>query len=166
MVNGAFFTAQIHHHADFLLRNGFLLRLRFHMKYPQHGIGGKGQEPYHRPHNHRNAGNNAAAEFCHLHGLLHGDPFGHQLAEYQSPETNIIINPSHQILGKIIRRKGASQESGQCNAHLYGGQEGGRFLHQLQKLSRFFIPFLLLPAQLRCVQGNHRNLRRRKKGVQ
>ena len=81
-------------------------------------------------------------------------------------KADILVYPFYQIFGKIIRGKGASQEAGHGDAYLYGGKEGSRFLYQLQQPAGLFIPFLLKPAQLRPIQGNHRDFRGSKKCIQ
>ena len=187
-LDGALFLAQVHHHADLLFGDRFLLGLGLHMQKAQHAVGGSGQKPDDRPHDHRQPVHHPAGEACHRQRLLHGDALGHQLAQNQRkirqndgddddrqrvqraggkrPEAQVLIHPVHQVFGKAVRRESAAQKARQRDADLNGGQKARGRLHHFQKPPGLCVAFLRHSPQLGRVQRNDRDLRHGEKRVE
>ena len=158
------------------------------MQKAQHAVGGSGQKPDDRPHDHRQPVHHPAGEACHRQRLLHGDALGHQLAQNQReirqndgddddrqrvqraggkrPEAQVLIHPVHQVFGKAVRRESAAQKARQRDADLNGGQKARGRLHHFQKPPGLCVAFLRHSPQLGRVQRNDRDLRHGEKRVE
>ena len=186
-IDGSVLVTQVDHHADLILGDLFLLVLGLHAEQTEHSIGGQGEKGHHRPGDEGKRGDHPAGETCHLQGLLHGDAFRDQLAEDQSKvgedqsdddhregihhgdgeggKAKILTDPADQILGEAVRRKGGAEETGQRDADLDGGEEAGWLLQHFQQPGSQLVPALFQHPQLVCVEGDHRDLGSRKKGI-
>ena len=83
LVDDAFFLAYVHHHQDFLFRDGFLGMVGVNAHDPQHQIGGEAEEGNKGAENLCRGGKNAHKPEGKLFRFLHGDFLRYQLAQYQ-----------------------------------------------------------------------------------
>ena len=184
-LNGAPGLAQVHHHADLLLGDGLLLRLGAQAHEPEQAVGGHGQQPHRRPQDGGDAPHHAAGDLRHLHGLLHGDALGHQLAEHQGEvgQDDGHRHQGHRVehrggeadaqaqqpVGEHLREgvsgEGGAQEARQGDGNLNGGEEAGGLLHHLQELGGGAVALLRHHAELAGVEGDDGDLRHGEEGV-
>ena len=72
---------------------------------------------------------------------------------------------SSQIQRTRYSEKLSAAKAGQRDADLDGGEEAGWLLQHFQQPGSQFVPALFQHPQLVCVEGDHRDLGSRKKGI-
>ena len=85
---------------------------------------GHGQQPHRRPQDGGDAPHHAAGDLRHLHGLLHGDALGHQLAEHQG---EVGQDDGHRHQGHRVEHRGGeadAQAQQPVGEHLREGVSG------------------------------------------
>ena len=158
------------------------------MYQAEHAVGGDGEQPDHRAHDGGQEGHHPAGEAGHGVALLHGHPLGHQLAEDQGEigqdqgdqddgqgvhrigrgggEVVLVNEPLGQPAGQVVGAEGRAQEARQGDADLDGGQEAGGLLGDLQQQGGLLVAVLGLLAEHRLIQGDDRDFRGGKVGVE
>ena len=180
-LDGAFLLADVHHHADALLRYLIVLLVGVDMYQTQHGICGDSQQPDERPHDGGQERHHPAGEAGHLLALLHGHPLGYQLAEDQREEGEdngdqdngqgvhrglggggqgiLGGEPLGQAAGQVVGGEGGAQKARQGDADLDGGEKPGGLLHDVQETGSLFVALLGLVADHRLIEGDDRDFR-------
>ena len=177
LLDGAVFTADVHHHADFLF--GYFLGgiVGVDSQKPQYTVGGNGQQPHQGQEEFRHAPDDRAGDAGDTLWIFQGDALGHQFSQHDHEIAQNECDQYHtysmqnsrgeqgkarprqracKYRCKVIRCKGAGQKTAECDAYLNGRQKPrGRFDH-VQHESGAFIAILSLFTDFVFIEGYHR----------